>query len=77
MSPDQPKQSGTARAPRDGSPGNGAITNPLREEPELVDLYRSITQENESQARNVLMFVVGDDEKFSSPGLIAPPDHWG
>jgi hypothetical protein len=63
MSADQPGQSGTNQAPKEAFPGNGSIKNPLSEESYLVNLYRNITQENESQARNVLMFVVGDDEE--------------
>ena len=49
--------------PRGASAGDVAVKSPLSEESTLVKLYQTITQENESQARNVLMFVVRDDEE--------------
>jgi hypothetical protein len=61
MSADQPSQSGTNQTPQEAFPGNVAIKNPLSEELALINLYRNITQENESRARNVLMFIVRDD----------------
>jgi len=63
MSTDQPRQSGTNQTPQEAIPDDVAIKSPLSEESRLVNLYRNITQENESQARNVLMFVVRDDEE--------------
>ena len=63
MSADRPTQSGTNQAPEEAFPGNVATKNSLSDESALVNLYRDITQENESQARNVLMFVVRDDEE--------------
>jgi hypothetical protein len=62
MSADQPRQSGTKQTPQDAFPGHVALKNPLREESELVNLYRHITQASESQAKNVLMFVIHDKE---------------
>ncbi len=58
-----PRHSGNSRGALKAPPGGIAIKRPLREESELVKLYRNITQEDESQARNVLMFVMGDEEK--------------
>jgi len=66
MSADQPRQSGTNPTPPEASPGDVDIKNPLSEESALISLYRTITQENESQARNVLMFVVRDVEEASA-----------
>ena len=66
MSTDQPRQSGTNQTPQEASRGNVDIENPLSEESALVSLYRNITQETESQARNVLMFVVRDDEEANA-----------
>jgi hypothetical protein len=66
MSTDQPRQSGTNQTPQEASSGNVDIKNPLSEESALVSLYRNITQETESQARNVLMFVVRDDEEANA-----------
>lgn len=66
MSADHPRQFGTNPTPPEASPGNVDIKNPLTEESALVNLYRNITQETESQARNVLMFVVRDDEEANA-----------
>lgn len=66
MSTNQSSQSGTNQTPQEAFPGNVAIKNPLSEEAALVNLYRNITQANESQARNVLMFVVREDEEANA-----------
>jgi hypothetical protein len=63
MSTDQPGQSGTNQTPQEASSGNVDSKNPLSEESALVNLYRNITQETESQARNVLMFVAPDEQE--------------
>lgn len=66
MSTEQPRQSGTNPTLQGAIPGDVAIKSPLSDESTLVNLYRNITQENESQARNVLMFVVRDDEEANA-----------
>jgi len=38
------------------------VKKPLSDENALVNLYRDITRENESQARSVFMFVERDNE---------------
>lgn len=63
MNPYWPRQSGNSQGTLKALPDGIAIKRPLREESELVKLYRNITQEDESRARNVLMFVMGDEEK--------------
>ena len=57
---DRPMQSRTDQRLLESLPGK--IANSVSEEPTLINLYRNITKENESQARNVLMFVVRDDK---------------
>jgi hypothetical protein len=42
---------------------NGAATDLQNHEPALVNLYIELTGENESQARNTFMFVIGDNEE--------------
>lgn len=66
MSADQPRQSETNQKHQEALPGNVPIKNALSEESALINLYRNITQEDESQARNVLMFVVRDDEEANA-----------
>jgi hypothetical protein len=44
-------------------PENGPLKKSSSSEPTLVELYKELTGENETQARNVLMFVIGEDEK--------------
>jgi hypothetical protein len=66
MSADRPTQSGTNQAPQKALPGDVATKKSLNDESALVNLYRDITQENESQARNVLMFVIDDDEEANT-----------
>ena len=68
MSADRPTQSGTNQVPQEATPGNGASKNSRSDESALIDLYRDITQEDESQARNVLMFVIHDDEEANARG---------
>lgn len=65
MSADQLKQAGNNQTARETFPVNLPLPDPPDGEPDLVNLYRQITQENESQARNVLMFVVPDEEERS------------
>ena len=62
MSADQLKQTKNNQKPQPVLPGNGAVKNPLSDESALLHLYRDITQENESQARSVFMFVARDHE---------------
>lgn len=72
MSTEQPGQSATNLTPQAVIPGGAAIKSPQSEESTLVNLYRNITQESESQARNVLMFVVRDDEETNARGPNRP-----
>ena len=62
MSANQLRQIETNQTPQQAPPGNDAVKNALSDESALVDLYQNITQENESQARSVFMFVVHDNE---------------
>ena len=62
MSANQLRQIETTQTPQQAPPGNGVVKNALSDESALVNLYQNITQENESQARSVFMFVVRDNE---------------
>ena len=53
MNADRPKETEANQAP-------GDLPN---REPALVKLYQELTGEDESQARNTFMFVLGDKEK--------------
>jgi hypothetical protein len=46
---------------------NGAPTDLQNREPALVNLYEELTGEDESQARNTFMFVIGDNEELRNP----------
>ena len=49
-------------------PGNGAPTDDLpNHEPALVKLYKELTGEDESQARNTFMFVIGNTDEPRNP----------
>ena len=41
--------------------GNGAPSDLQKREPALVRLYEELTGEDESQARNTFIFVIGDN----------------
>jgi hypothetical protein len=68
MSADRSQQSRAKPRPRETIPGTTAFKSPMGKESSLVNLYRNITQENESQAKNVLMFVIRDEEKSNVHG---------
>ena len=62
MNSDRPKQTSVNGAPQQAL-GNGTLTDSQNDEPALVNLYIELTGEDESQARNTFMFVIGDDRE--------------
>ena len=62
MNSDRPNPTSVNGAPQQTLPGNGVPTDLQNREPALVNLYIELTGEDESQARNTFMFVVGDND---------------
>jgi len=67
MSSDRPNSTSVNGAPPQTLPGNGALTDLQNREPALVNLYEELTGEDESQARNTFMFVIGDKQEPRNP----------
>ena len=65
MSANQPQETGTSQTSPQALPGNAPGNNPQNHEHTLVNLYKEITQEDESQARSTFMFVTRETEESS------------
>ena len=63
MSTGQPDQTAVRQTAQPSAPGNGAPSDGHRDERSLVKLYMDLTDESESNARNVLMFVSRGNEE--------------
>ena len=63
MSTGQPDQTAVKLSPQPSVPGDGAPNDGHRDERSLVKLYMDLTDECESNARNVLMFVSRGNEE--------------
>lgn len=70
MSASQPNKTGLTPMPQPVVFADDALHDPRCDEPPLVKLYMELTGENESQARNVFMFVNHDNGESSA----RPPD---
>ena len=66
MNSDRQKETSVNGTPHRALRGNGTLTDLQNREPALVNLYEELTGEDESQARNTFMFVIGDNEEFNN-----------
>lgn len=66
MNSDRPKETSVNGSSHQALRGNGALTDLQNDEPALVNLYIELTGEDESQARNTFMFVIGDIEESNN-----------
>jgi len=67
MNSDQQDPTSVNGAPQQTLHGNGTPTDLQNHEPALVNLYIELTGEDESQARNTFIFVIGDNEPLTNP----------
>lgn len=66
MNTEQPTERTVNQKPQKVPDGLSALANPENQEPDLVNLYRELTGQDESQARSTFMRVVREDEGFGT-----------